>query len=135
MIPPTHTHTHARTHTHCTYLYAHVNTLLRSYMSIKDGVFKLWDIRNFQCVQSFMPSEANERATKKAQVHLNCFFHSKLPSRNALQKEHDARIFSASKKLFCFDQTRVVHEATTDLTGVFWIAWNEESSIFLTASV
>ena len=51
-----------------------------------------------------------------------------------MQKEYDARIFAASKKIISFDQTRVVHEATTDLTGVFWIAWNEESSVFLTAS-
>ena len=67
-------------------------------------------------------------------MHMNCFFQTKLLSRNSLQKEMDARIYCASKKIMSFDQTRVVHEPTTDLTGVFWLAWNEESSVFLTAS-
>ena len=100
----------------------------------KEGIFKVWDVRNFQCVQSFCLSELADRATKKASMHLNCFFHTTLPSRNSLQKELDARIYCASKKVMCFDQTRIVHEPTTDLTGVFWLAWNEESSVFLTAS-
>ena len=99
-----------------------------------EGVFKLWDIRNFQCVQSFVPSEAVDRATKKAPMHLNCFFQTKLPSKNSMQKEMDSRIYCASKKIMSFDQIRIVHEPTTDLTGVFWLAWNEESSVFLTAS-
>lgn len=99
-----------------------------------EGVFKLWDVRNFQCVQSFSPSEGAAKSGKKVPTRLSCFFQTNLPSKNHMQKESDSRIFGGSKKLYIFDQRRVVHEATTDLTGIFWIAWNDESSVFLTAS-
>lgn len=96
------------------------------------GVFKLWDIRNFQCVQTFSANLSGNDT--KDSSKLTCFFHTKLPSANSLQKEDDSRIYAASKLLFSFDQARVVHEATTDYTNVNWIAWNEDKSIIITAS-
>lgn len=96
------------------------------------GVFKLWDIRNFQCVQTFSANLSGQEL--KDSSKLNCFFHTKLPSTNALQKEDDSRVFAASKMLFSYDQARVVHEATTDYTNVFWIDWNESNSVIITAS-
>ena len=96
------------------------------------GVFKLWDIRNFQCVQTFSANlTGNEN---KDSSKLSCFFHARLPSRNAMQKEDDSRIYAASKMLFSFDQARVVHEATTDYFNVNWICWIDESSLIITAS-
>ncbi len=62
------------------------------------------------------------------------FFHTKLPSRNSMQREDDSRIYAASKQIFSFDQARVVHEATTDYSNVFWIGWNPEASVFITVS-
>jgi hypothetical protein len=97
-----------------------------------DGVFKLWDIRNFQCVQTFTPNDYISKG--KGGAKLNAFFHTRLPSTSPLQKEDDARIYACTKKLIAFDQLRVVSEATTDFRTVLWIEWNGETSVFLTAS-
>lgn len=99
------------------------------------GVFKLWDIRNFQCVQTFAANlDGNSDNHSKGGAKLNCFLHTRLPSANHLQKEDDSRIYAASKLLFSFDQARVVHEATSDYTNVFWVAWISASSLIITAS-
>ncbi|RYH05017.1 hypothetical protein EON65_45870, partial [archaeon] len=96
------------------------------------GVIKLWDVRNFQCVQTFSVNLSGQDT--KDNSKLTCFFHTKLPSTNALQKEDDSRIYAASKMLFSFDQARVVHEATTDYTNVFWVEWNDQTCVIITAS-
>jgi len=96
------------------------------------GIFKLWDVRNFQCIQTFSANLSGHE-TKDSST-LTCFFHSKLPSNNAHQKEDDSRIYAASKNLFAFDQARVVHEATTDYTNVIFMSWIENSCIIITAS-
>ncbi len=96
------------------------------------GTFKLWDVRNFQCIQTFSANLSGNDT--KDSSKLACFFHTKLPSANALQKEDDSRIYAASKLLFSFDQARVVHEATSDYFNVFWVAWNESKSVLITAS-
>ncbi len=96
------------------------------------GIIKLWDVRNFQCIQTFSANLSGQET--KDNSKLTCFFHSKLPSRNALQKEDDSRIYAASKMLFSFDQARVVHEATTDYTNVCWVAWNTDNPVIITAS-
>ena len=85
-------------------------------------------IRNFQCIQTFQGKEMSSGS------RMSCFFHSKLPSNNAMQKEDDSRIFAASKNIFSFDQARVVHEATTDYTNVTWLEWVEESCTIISAS-
>lgn len=97
------------------------------------GVFKLWDVRNFQCVQTFSANLTGQQDSKDSSK-LTCFFHTKLPSTNALQKEDDSRLYAASKMLFSFDQARVVHEATTDYTNVSWVAFNSGNSVIITAS-
>jgi WD40 repeat protein len=94
------------------------------------GVFKLWDIRNYQCVQTFIQTSNTDMSGAK----LSTFFHTKLPPRSVFQKEDDSRIYCASKNIFSFDQTRVVHGATTDFTNTHWVAWNDESLVFCTAS-
>lgn len=96
------------------------------------GVFKLWDVRNFQCVQTFSANLTGQDT--KDSSKLTCFFHTKLPSTNSLQKEDDSRMYAASKMLFSFDQARVVHEATTDYTNIFWVSFNEGNSCIITAS-
>jgi hypothetical protein len=96
------------------------------------GVFKLWDVRNYQCVQTFTANLSG--SDTKDSSKLCCFFQTKLPSRNTQQKEDDSRIYAASKLLFSFDQSRIIHDATTDFTAVFWVGWNSQSSILITAS-
>jgi WD40 repeat protein len=96
------------------------------------GIIKLWDVRNFQCIQTFSANLSGQET--KDNSKMTCFFHSKMPSRNALQKEDDSRIYAASKMLFSFDQARVVHEATTDYTNVCWVAWNTDNPVIITAS-
>jgi WD40 repeat protein len=96
------------------------------------GVFKLWDVRNFQCVQTFSANLSGQD-TKDSST-LSCFFHTKLPSRSTQQKEDDSRIYAASKNLFSFDQARVVHEATTDYSNVIWASYSQKNSCIVTAS-
>jgi WD40 repeat protein len=96
------------------------------------GIFKLWDIRNYNCVQTFMTNLTG--SDTKDSSRLSCFFQTRMPPTNNQQKEDDSRIFAASKMLFSFDQARVVHDATTDFTIVGWVGWNSETSTFITVS-
>jgi WD40 repeat protein len=95
------------------------------------GVFKLWDVRTFQCVQTFYKASASKRDDKEK---LSCFFHAKLPSTNIHQHEDDCRIVAASKMIYTFDQKRVVHEKTADFTSVLWIFFNPTLSTIITTS-
>ena len=94
------------------------------------GVFKLWDVRTFQCVQTF-----SKQASKKNTEKLSCFFHAKLPSINIHQHEDDCRVIAASKMVYTFDQKRVVHEKTADFTAVLFTYYNPVVSTIITASV
>eukprot|EP01041_Mallomonas_annulata_P000978 gene978-1912_t len=94
------------------------------------GVFKVWDIRNFVCVQTF---GTTENRSSDLHTELTCFFHTKLPLLPG-QTEVDSRIFAASKWLYSFDQMRVVHELTTDKYAVLWTSFIEESWLIMTAS-
>lgn len=96
------------------------------------GVFKLWDVRNYQCVQTFMTNLTG--SDTKDSSKLCCFFQTSLPPRWVQQKEDDSRIYAASKMLFSFDQARVVHDATTDFSAVNWIGWSATHTLFFTAS-
>lgn len=96
------------------------------------GVFKLWDVRKFQCIQTFFATSSHLEFS--GSLNLNCFFHLQLPSSNVQQREDDSRIFAASKTIYSFDQGRVVHEATTDFSAVQWVQWVESSSTILTVS-
>jgi WD40 repeat protein len=96
------------------------------------GIFKLWDIRNYNCVQTFMTNLTG--SDTKDSSRLSCFFQTRMPPVNSQQKEDDSRIYAASKMLFSFDQARVVHDATTDFTIVMWVGWNADTSTFITVS-
>jgi WD40 repeat protein len=87
------------------------------------GVLKLWDIRNFQCVQSFDANLSGQEVKDG----------SSLPCK-ALNQEDDSRIYAASKVLFAFDQMRVVHDATTDYSNVLWMLSDEEHMTIITVS-
>jgi WD40 repeat protein len=97
-----------------------------------NGVFKLWDIRTFQCVQTFSKSQTSKRDDQES---LCCFFLAQLPSVNKHQTEDDFRIVAASKMVYVFDQKRVVHERTADFTSVLWLSYNEAASTIITTSV
>jgi WD40 repeat protein len=99
-----------------------------------EGIFKLWDIRTFNCVQSFVSDQSNLRSSKQSAA-LNCFFHSSLPKIHKHQTEDDARIYAASKMIISFDQEVVVHEETTDFTAVRFVFWGAEKSVFITVSL
>ena len=71
-----------------------------------EGTFKLWDIRNFQCVQTWSVNDVNGKLGKAGNPRMNTFTHMCLPSNNLKQKEEDARIFVASKKIHSFDQVQ-----------------------------
>lgn len=98
-----------------------------------DGTLKLWDIRNFQCIQTTSVSE-NSKLGKIGMSRMSTFTHLKVPSENHKQKDSDSKIFVASKKLYRFTQEKVVFDATSDSTGVIFIDYNEESSMILTVS-
>jgi WD40 repeat protein len=96
------------------------------------GVFKLWDVRKFECVQTFA---ANLSGTEtKDNSRLCCFEYCNLKPRDARQKEDDSRIYCASKQVLSFDQARVVHAATTDKAMCFQLFWVTESCSFITVS-
>ena len=96
------------------------------------GVFKLWDVRKFECVQTF---SANLSGTEmEDNSRLCCFSYAKLKSGNSMQKEDDSRIYAASKQVMSFDQNRVVHAATTDKSIVQQLFWVGDSSSFITIS-
>lgn len=101
------------------------------------GTFKLWDVRKFECVQTWVANLAGTDATSDAddkQSHLCGFVHTVLPPRNSMQHEDDSRIIAASKLVFSFDQARVVHQATTDYFNILFIFWVPESCCFITVS-
>lgn len=100
-----------------------------------NGIFKLWDVRTFSCIQTFSDNSSNRQHSKSQELNkMSCFFHTTLPSRNSMQKEDDSRMYAASKSFICFDQIRVIDEAITDKYNVFWIDWNDESWVFVTVS-
>lgn len=87
------------------------------------GIFKVWDIRNFVCVQTFMTMD---NSSEHSGSELTCFFHAK-NSFPGTRNEVAARIFAASKWLFSYDQMRVVNERTADKVEVIWTAYLEHS--------
>mgnify|MGYP003384901659 CR=1 FL=1 len=100
------------------------------------GVFKLWDVRTFQCIQTFYN---NSNSDNEPAEHLSCFFNSKIPTSN-LNKFNknpdidDTMLFAGSRRIRCFEQKRVVHAKTTDLTNVVWADVKEASLTIITVS-
>ena len=98
-----------------------------------DGLFKLWDIRSFKCLQTFGSEMTNMRSSKDS-FALNAFFHTKLPPSKEIQKEDDSRIFACSKMVIALDQERIIHDAITDSKTVNFVEFNPETQIFLSVS-
>lgn len=98
------------------------------------GVFKLWDLRNYNCVQTFSTNLSYTGHKDDISSKMACFIHTTFPSRNHTQIETDSRIYAASKRLSAFDQDRVVHEVTSDKLNIFWMDWNVEKLVIFTAS-
>lgn len=72
-----------------------------------NGIFKLWDLRNFQCVDTFT-SDHDPGDVDDLTGCLSCFGHTKLAPDALNQDEDDYRIIAASKKILFFDQVRFV---------------------------
>jgi WD40 repeat protein len=121
----------------------------------EDGVFKLWDVRTFQCVQTFQkPHIIN--SFEDPNDHLTCFVHTQIPTHNHIPSRHhlprstrplnattttnavsplnEYRIYAGSRRIISFDQKKIVQEKTTDYTNVMWVAINNDSHLILTAS-
>jgi WD40 repeat protein len=98
----------------------------------EDGVFKLWDIRTFQCVQTFFQNSSMD--SNEPAEHLCCFFHQNIPTSHRGDEGGEARIYAGSRRIRSFDQKRIVHQRTTDFTNVIWMAINSESFLIFTAS-
>lgn len=101
------------------------------------GVFKVWDIRTFQCVQTFFHNSST--SDNEPQESLSSFFHTKMTMKDKTRHHQEdlrteARIFGGSKGVVCFDQKQIVHEKTTDFSNVIWLAMNSESCIVITVS-
>ena len=95
------------------------------------GVIKLWDIRNFQCVQSF-DVNLTEQDVKGGST-LASFLHCNIPC-SVPNQEDDSRIYAGSKVLLAFDQMRVVHDTATDYSNVLWLFWDVERMMIITVS-
>ena len=92
------------------------------------GYFKLWDLRTFQCVQTFS-SQRDKTSLLEDSVLANfqTFTHMKIPPKDLCQDEPDCRLIAATKKLFFFDQVRLKKEAVTDAVPPRIVVFNERS--------
>lgn len=101
------------------------------------GIFKLWDLRNFQCLQTFTtdhePGDLDDLSGT-----LSCFSHAKFHNPISSlgvsgERIDDYRIIAASKKMLFFDQERVRQDPVTD--GPIRVAcFNTQSLTIFTAS-
>jgi len=98
-----------------------------------NGIFKLWDLRNFQCIDTFT-SDHEPGDVDDLTGCLNCFGHVKLPPNSPNQEEEDYRLVAASKKLFVFDQERIRKEPVTDDVPLRIALFNEQSLTIFTTS-
>jgi WD40 repeat protein len=97
------------------------------------GVFKVWDVRTFQCVQTF--GYASEQAeTIESNSSLSCFVHVALRS-PSLDPDHDeVKIFAATKRLYSFEQFRHVSENVTDCMALVWAGFSADLQTLVTVS-
>ncbi|TMW63890.1 hypothetical protein Poli38472_014800 [Pythium oligandrum] len=80
-----------------------------------DGVFKVWDIRNFACMQTF---------TAEGMGHVN----------KIVSVTSQKRIVAAGKKLIKFDYEKLENPKLTDDHPVFAALYNPTSLSFITAA-
>ena len=102
------------------------------------GMFKIWDLRNFMCVQTF--TSVHEQGDLNDLSGMNSFTHVKLPSGggnilfNPDDDEDDFRIICGTKRLFFFDQFRAKKEPVTDHLPITVALFNEVSLTIMTVA-
>ncbi|KAK7242150.1 hypothetical protein SO694_00013011 [Aureococcus anophagefferens] len=96
------------------------------------GVLKLWDLRNFQCMQTF--TSAHEPGDLDDLKGFQAFTHCQLPPKDPNQDMMDYRVVAGTKKLFFFDQHRVRKEPVTDDLPLRLVLLNEVSLTLLVVS-
>ncbi|KAH7459783.1 hypothetical protein PRIC2_010671 [Phytophthora ramorum] len=80
-----------------------------------DGVFKVWDIRNFACMQTFTAENMGD-------------------VKNIVSVTSEKRIVAAGKKLIKFDYEKLENPELTDDHPVFIALYNPTSLSFITAA-
>jgi WD40 repeat protein len=95
------------------------------------GVMKLWDIRTFKCVQTISADLTTQESLED--YKLGSFLQCSIPSKGVVA-DKDSRIYAVAKEFSAFDQTRVVHDATTDESSVLWMDWDKEHMTIITSS-
>jgi len=97
------------------------------------GLFKLWDLRKFECVQTFT-SEHEPGDLDDLTGTLSCFKHMKLPCFDGGGDADDYRVIAASKKLLYFDQERMRANPVSDEGPIRVALFNSQSLTVFTAS-
>lgn len=97
------------------------------------GVFKLWDVRNFSCVQTWQLHEVEDGEPTRKSV-LTAFTYQSWASDDPTLPENHCRIIAASKTISTFDQMRVKKQSTSDNAAVHSIFWNDDKSSIITVS-
>ena len=95
-------------------------------------VLKLWDLRNFQCMQTF--TSTHEPGDLDDLKGFQAFTHCQLPPKDPNQDMMDYRVVAGTKKLFFFDQHRVRKEPVTDDLPLRLVLLNEVSLTLLVVS-
>ncbi|GMH91364.1 hypothetical protein TrVE_jg9264 [Triparma verrucosa] len=102
------------------------------------GVFKIWDLRNFMCCQTF--TSEHEQGDLNDLTGMSSFCHVKLPAGggkeyfNPEDNEEDYRIICGTKRLFYFDQFRAKNEPVTDVLPITVALFNTVSLTILTVA-
>ncbi|GMH62614.1 hypothetical protein TL16_g03514 [Triparma laevis f. inornata] len=126
-----------------TYTEQETNKLLghqKGVFSLTDsnGVFKIWDLRNFMCCQTF--TSEHEQGDLNDLTGMSSFCHVKLPAGggeeyfNPEDNEEDYRIICETKRLFYFDQFRAKNEPVTDVLPITVALFNTVSLTILTVA-
>ncbi|KAJ1457324.1 WD40-repeat-containing domain protein [Pelagophyceae sp. CCMP2097] len=97
------------------------------------GILKLWDLRNFLCIDTF--TTVHEPGDLDDLKGFQAFTHVKLaPAVGARQDEADHRIVCATKRLAFFDQHRVRSEPVTDDVPLRLVILNDVTLTLLVVS-
>ena len=105
------------------------------------GTFKIWDLRNFMCCQTF--TSEHEQGDLNDLSGMSSFAHVKLPPGgsqdnmdilNPEDDEDDYRIICGTKRLFFFDQFRAKAEPVTDALPVTMALFNSVSLTIMVIS-
>jgi WD40 repeat protein len=104
-----------------------------------NGMFKIWDLRNFMCCQTFTSEHDNDGDLNDL-TGLSSFAHVKLPAGggkeylNPEDNEEDYRVICGTKRLFFFDQFRAKTEPVTDPLPITVALFNSVSLTIMTVA-